>query len=178
MQSYSVEGELLRSDEAFSNLLSIIADSTLGADAASVDVQNIPATYAHLNIWALLRSTQAAYQSDGLLRFNNDSGANYNTSGGGNNRTSLEWYSVAGASNVADRFGTFFCPIPHYSSALNKTCELRSSHPYDAAGTMSRGDFAGIWRSTAVIDRITALLGSGNYLAASRFTLYGLGVGS
>src|SRR5438093_5515748 len=55
----------------------LIADSTLGAAAASFDITSIPGSYKHLQIVASLRSTRVNNFDPVRIRFNNDSGTNY-----------------------------------------------------------------------------------------------------
>src|SRR3972149_4739610 len=54
-----------------------IFDSTLSVATASFDIQNIPSNYKHLWIIWQGRGDNATLQVEVVMRFNNDSGANY-----------------------------------------------------------------------------------------------------
>ena len=56
--------------------VSLLADSTLGADAASFDFQSLATTHKHVVVVAALRGADSAGLTS-RVRFNNDSGNNY-----------------------------------------------------------------------------------------------------
>jgi hypothetical protein len=166
----------------------LIADSTLGADAASFDITGIPGTYKHLQIVASLRSTKSAATFDAVrIRFNNDSGTNYqnaiqyavdgldemveeNAATGG-------YTEAMAASSPAGSFAACTVWIPDYASTVTTYKNFTSTsgglkdvtapHIVDAGGSWNSGGTA--------ITRITLTPGTGpNFLAGSRVTVYAL----
>lgn len=179
-------GELITAAQ-FNGLPVMIANSTLGADAANIDFQSIPSHYAHLMLECYLRSDTAAAAQTVMYRLNNDSAGNY------------DYQFVAGSAAVASagetfasgvaRIGTMpantaganlFCAVtavfPHYANtANNKAAESQSAHKSGtASGNLESSAWASFWRSNSAINRITILGGAGNLKSGSRVTLYGL----
>jgi hypothetical protein len=70
-------GDVLTAAELNKSMGSL-SDTTLGVSAASIDISSLPTTYAHLLLVGQLRSDTAAASTTALLRFNGDTGANYN----------------------------------------------------------------------------------------------------
>jgi hypothetical protein len=162
-----------------------LSDSTLGADTASFDITGISAAYKHLLIIAQLRGTHADIQTELRLRFNNDSGSNYDghyhftTSGAAtgvtNNpaTTSAQLGLITADTATADRAGSAHILIPNYASAtFQKNIEFHTA--YARSGDYATTDGSGAWRNTAAVDRITILPGTANWKAGSRLTLYGM----
>ena len=167
--------------------LVLIADSTLSAPAASFDITNIPPTYKHLQIVASLRTTKAAIFDPVRIRFNNDSGPNYQNviqyTVDGINATTEENSATGGyteamaANSPSGSFAAITVWIPDYASTVttykNFTStsgglkDATSPHLVDAGGSWKGGG--------AAISRITLVPGTGpNFLAGSRVTVYGL----
>lgn len=167
--------------------LTALFDSTLGSDQAAIDTgaNGIAQTKDHLLFVLYLRTTQAAVLSSALLTFNNDTGANYGTqritcinttvTGGINLAGSNVAFSVHGASAQANAFvtATFIVPCYRQTAGLKMFCMDIAGIEDTAADTFTelRG---GQWRSTAAISRAAVTAGSGNLLAGSRMTIYGL----
>ncbi len=62
---------------ADSGFMRMLADTTLGVAAASIDFTSIPQTFAHLMLALYGRGDTAVVNQFVRIRFNNDSGANY-----------------------------------------------------------------------------------------------------
>ncbi len=170
-----------------SGAVSVIARTVLGSAAASVDFTSIPATYENLMVSWLVRSTSAAAWTVMWCRFNNDSGSNYES---GYHR-SLGASSVAGsetaqtkayAALLVDDGGTAgFATqgsmlVPAYArTVFNKGFVATSSAQY-GVGTAkaSVGAYNGTWVTTDAVNRVTFFPNSGNFVAGSVFTLYGV----
>ena len=169
-----------------------IADSTLGGTQASFDTNtilggNIPGTYNHLRLVLLLRSDEAVTSSNAKLRFNNDGSSIYNhsfnqvvnaTVSGSSTvaDASVAEINTIGSSGTAGHFSTCEIVIPAYAqtTAHKSLTGVGQSSIDDTAGNQIQRTLAGHWRSTAAITRIQILPNSGNFIAGSRFTLYGL----
>lgn len=170
----------------------LIADLTLGASQASFDTNtilsgNIPAVYSHLKLVLLLREDDAIVLTNALLRINNDSGASYNLSNvqGNNNAaaasqngggTSHNDILSLGASATASKFAATDLLFYSYASATPQKVHTGTSYAdgdNTAANLMTRA-LGGTWRATSAITRLTVLPNSGNFVAGSRFSLYGI----
>jgi hypothetical protein len=167
--------------------LVLLSDTTLGSDAASIDITGIPGSYKHLRIIALVRSTRAGQPGDNWrLRFNNDSGANYYTQSvfaSGVAEDGAEEIAASGTlGNCPGATATsgFFAPVDativDYASTT-KAKVVTGTHlsPTGVTTGLLRMQAAGwVWNSTAAINRITVLAANGNLLAGTRLTIYGV----
>ena len=164
----------------------VLFDQVLTADAATFDVQNIPSGYKHLLITGMARTTEAAVGSSATIRLNNDSGANYDgerltaadtvVTGIGTVAGTSFAINIPGASAHSGAASPFAIEIPGYAdTTFHKSLLVRSGLVEDTAAD-SRIDLRAIrWRSTSAINRVTLTAGSGNLLAGSRLTIYGMG---
>lgn len=176
---------------SFEPTMVVIFDSTLGADAASFDVQDIPQGYGHLLVHGQLRGTEAATQTQVTVRFNNDSGASQydgqyryvqgnNTVGvtANENATSMIVGIVASASGTANRAGAVRMLIPNYAgTTFHKDLKCETGYVRDTTvpASIITTNGVGIWKSTAAITRLTVLPVANNWKAGSRLTVYGTG---
>lgn len=166
-----------------------IYDSTLGVAAASIDVSGIVASYAHLLISFYGRSDQATTIVGTLMRFNGDSGANYDyqfVQGQAAATAAAETFAATAVqvgnlpanSAGANLFGANEIFIPHYAGSSNnkQVITVGSSKIGTATTNLNSVIFGGGWRSTAAINRITIFAGgSGNLMAGTRLTIHALG---
>ena len=173
---------------ASSGAVSVIARTVLGADAASVDFSNIPTTYESLMVTFVARATSGSTWVRLLMRCNNDSAANYE---------SALYYQASGSENSTAQTAARVAVIPDASA----TAGWAASGQVDIAGYAptaatyvtppvtvaddgaqyavgTGGQLAGIgqsvWVSSSAINQLTFLSSSGNLLAGSVFTLYGI----
>ena len=147
-----------------------IATTTLGSAAASYTFSSIPSTYTDLVLIINPNSTVDNMN----FRFNGDTGTNYSntwlfgdgssaSSTRGTNRTTIAGTVSSGLEIV--RFQIMnYSNTTTYKSTLNR--------PDDAANYV--GANVGLWRSTAAINSVTILAGSGNIPAGAMLTLYGI----
>jgi hypothetical protein len=171
----------------------MICDSVLGASQASFDTNtilggNIPATYKHLRAVVTGRGDTAAVSTFVQMRFNNDSGVNYadqeinNNSastlltGEDNSKTYGVIGNIAAASATAGALGSTTVEIPDYNGTTFWKTWLAEAitHLGITTGLHNWYTFAGGWVSTAAITRLTFFPAAGNFVAGTRFTLYGL----
>jgi len=165
----------------------LVADSTLGAAAASFDITAIPGKYKHLQIVASLRSTKTATFDAVRIRFNNDSGTNYQNAiqyavDGYNEMVEEEaatggYTEAMAASSPSGSFAACTVLIPDYASTVTTYKSFTStSGGLKGATAPHIVDAGGSWNSGgAAITRITLVPGTGpNFLAGSRVTVYGL----
>jgi hypothetical protein len=165
-----------------------VYDSTLGSAAASIDITGIPTTYAHLRLLLYLRGDNASTTVQGLVRFNNDSAANYQTqyvqgnaaaasAGESLSGTSLGLVTAPAASVGGNVFGGAVVDILSYANSTNQKV-VQSAFSYRTGGSTGQGfvgSVTGWWATGAAINRITILASVGNWLAGSRASLYVLG---
>lgn len=143
--------------------------------------------FSHLEIRFSGRSTEAATATDVMLRFNADTGNNYDREllrGAGTTAAASEDIgqthaliaTLAGASATSGLTGSGTIVIPNYRDTnLHKTATSFNVHKSSnsSSGTGIRC-WGAAWRNTAAITSITLALTSGNYAAGTKFSLYGL----
>jgi len=162
--------------------LVLISRQILTADATSIDFPSIPADYEDLVLVLQGRGTAPATEFRPLIRFNNDSGANYDYSRWnrwGNvtlaSQTSAEISSLPGANASANKASDFTLEIINYKrTTFFKSAHATSSFSQDAAAAGQSPTAAAIsWRSTAAINKITLLPSSGAFAVGTVISLYG-----
>jgi hypothetical protein len=167
----------------------LINHTELGsANATLIDVTSISSSYDHLCLLGSFRSDKSAYRTNAQLRFNNDSGSNYNVthlySGGSTptsyrdtNDSSFDDIELPAASALTNGFGTFQMWIPYYANTANHKQAIILSTSPNTDGTAHRQGIkaaAGMWASTAAIDRITVFQSSDDFVQYSSITIYGI----
>jgi hypothetical protein len=151
---------------------------------ASLTVSSIPATYKHLMVFFAGRSDTASGGTPAYLRFNGDTGANYDREGAAQQngaqylRTTrgaaqVELDDIPGASASANRFGTGTIQIPDYAGAQEKNCHASVLRPENNI-TLMISTLHGHWRSVAAITSVSLTPAAGSFIAGSRLTVYGL----
>jgi len=166
-----------------------IAEQVLGADAASVTFSSIPQNFTHLKLVCYGRITQAIQGNNILLRFNGDTGANYDyqilaafAASAGNSESFAQTGIVVGdftAANASTSTQAALSEslIPVYAgTTFDKNIVSHNGVKYGTSTTNMQAEVCvGFWRSTAAINSITLYVGSGNIKAGSVFSLYGIG---
>jgi hypothetical protein len=171
-----------------------IESVTLTSATSTISFTSIPATYTHLQIIGIGRTTNTADpatcpNADFLMRFNGDTGSNYafhllygNTSSATGYALASQTYMFAGrltnSAAIASNFGTSVIDILDYKNT-NKNKVVRILTGTDNNGTGSFSGFAslesGLWSNTAAITSITLLpTSSANFTQYSSFALYGI----
>lgn len=177
-------------DEYFkANAAQKIAETILGAAAASITFSSIPATFRHLRLEVVARGDAALTEVQLRLRFNGDTGANYDWIAS----AFLEADAQSTSEAVADTFIGLGSNIPaanapashagvvsifigdYARTQWHKSAHGMSFHMLAASATNLRNVIGGgRWRSTAAITSLVIPISSGNYTAGSIFTLWGL----
>lgn len=166
-----------------------IDDQLLGAGAASITFVNpLPTGFRHLLIEIYARGDTAATNVRVVIKFNNDSAANYDTQ---------EYYASAATNNpseslgvanpqpalipantaTANYFGVASIRIPHYQSTVGNKVAISEWGMASAntTGTGFRGMTMTKWRTAGTaITRIDLSPLAGNFVAGSLFTLWGI----
>lgn len=163
-----------------------LADLILGSPTSVFDFTSIDAGFAHLLLVAYLRTSGTVTADQLVVRFNNDSAADYDYQRMTAANAALSSAALAaqtigrggvypGASDGANRFGAVSILIPYYAGASNFKTYLAQSAAVDANAANSTLDTtSGVWRSASPINRVTLFTSTGSFTADSRVTLYGL----
>jgi hypothetical protein len=165
----------------------LIAHTVLGADTATISFSSIPGTYTHLSLDFMLRSTASAHNVNLQVTVNDDTGANYSwfyrywnyagaVSTGYNGDTKIIPCPICAASQASGRAGQGNIRIFGYANTTWKKhlSTLAMSPGADAGANFDNYCGTGFWDSAAAITKITLAPASGNFLAGSLATLYGL----
>jgi hypothetical protein len=155
---------------------------------ASVTLNSIPQTYAHLQIRYISRTDVAGTGAGrGALRFNNDTAGNYTFHGLYGDGASAAAESSVGNTflNVAEAlfdgepantFAPAIVDVFDYTNT-NKYKTTRSLFGYDSNGSGFIGFYSGLWSSTAAITSITLIArstGTPLFKQYSSIALYGI----
>lgn len=166
----------------------LITDTTLAVDTASFDFNGFPGTYIALRLVADLRATKAAATATLYCRLNNDSGSNYdyqimnNTAAttvgasGALAGAQMQFGDIPGSTATAGRSAVAEITIDNYAGTTfdkNARCHIGLARGTSAGDVFVETSY-GLWRNTAAVTRVTLLPDTGNFLAGSRCTLWGM----
>lgn len=166
----------------------LIEEFVLAIDMATIDFQNIPATFRHLEIIASLRGDRAAVSDEVDFTFNGDVAFNYDralvilqstyvtTQVFGDNN--MELGQVAASAAPAGKFNSFIATVPNYADTTIEAAMIyRGGKVRATSGGANIGSFMsyGEWRDASAVDQITITPAVGaNWVAGSIAALYGL----
>ena len=160
----------------------LIAKTTLGSNAASIEFTSIPGTYTDLMIAYSLRGASAGTGVSVRARFN---GASTDTSH--SSRTLYGDGSAAGSfsasychvgyviadSAAASTFGSGEIYLPNYAGSTNKSYSAIGVGETNAVA-VDMGTSAGLWSSTNAIDAIKIFINGMDLKSGSSAYLYGI----
>ena len=170
--------------------LTFIGQTILTGSVTSITFSAIPDYFRHLFIECQLRTDRAAEEDTALLRFNADSGANYDRqqlyvnaatpAGTVVRATTATWGVVAEAANSrASNFAPGIIFIPFYKETNAEKWLISLSAVYgdvSADADMFSIFRSSRWRNTTTITAITLLPSVGpNFVSGSKVNLYGVG---
>lgn len=189
---YRSAADTLKTDDAFvaasvsaTNVMTRLAETTLGSAAASISFTSIPATYKHLVLVVQTRSTGAVTGTEVRLRFNNDSGTSYTyqyhyahgttIAADGPASTTQTFVGFApGTSGLAGLRSALRCTICDYASTSVYKSLVSNFHGESSSAVFQAiGTVGAVWASTVAINRIDVFLGAGNLDTGTTATLYG-----
>lgn len=168
-----------------------ISAITLSATQSSVEFNNIPGTYSHLQIRVLSQTNRSTADNadDVYIRFNEDSTDNYSfhrlrgkdtTVDAAGNATGTGFTSIllptcAGITSQTNIFGSIILDILDYTNT-NKKKTVRALCGVENNATASWIALAsGLWLSSSAITSVRLTPGIGTLFSAySSFTLYGI----
>lgn len=168
--------------------MQLIQHQELGSAQSSISFTSISSSFTDLMLVLCLRGSLNNPQIGHLLRFNNDSGANYLTralSGNGSSASSFsqttETYIYTGQApaltSTGSTFGNTSIYIPNYAGSTQKSVSVDAVRETNGSSTYL-ANFAGLWTSTSAINRIDIVCEVDNWVQYSSATLYGILKGS
>ena len=151
----------------------------------SYDKASLDQTFRHLLITWQGVSAQAANEDTVYVRFNNDSGSNYdhianslvNTTVTGSPATAQSLLRVGAckaASGTSSKAGQGFVLVQSYAETTNHKTVLGGCFSMygTTAATMRLELIGGLWRATTAISRVQLAAANGNF--TGRVSVYGL----
>lgn len=171
----------LKIDSAFD----FIYSELLVASVASKEVR-IPNKYNALIVFVSGRTNFAAYTDNIRIRFNRDSGTNYDlqyltsfdttiSAAKGIGAQHAVLGSFSGASSTSSLSGSCVAFVSNIRSVLHKNTFSMAFSPETSAGVPMNNFYAAAWKSASPIDILTIFSSSGeNILAGSFIGVYGL----
>jgi hypothetical protein len=156
--------------------------------ATSKTFSSIPATYTHLRLMGITRTTYAAANSELYLRFNGDTGSNYDhqfvygnagaAAAGQRIATSTAVCGWASAANdPSGVYSSFEVTVLRYLATAHRRVwhGISSIMQVDSSGGLFAVSLVGQWRNTsAAITSLTVVAQQGAFTADSRLYLYGV----
>jgi len=163
-----------------------IQSISLTSSASSVTFSGIDQNYTDL---VLVSNLTGSATIDPSIQFNGDTGSNYsntNLTGNGSTVTSNRNTSVAYVRMDENAYGTTSNPTKYITQIFNysSTNTYKTTIGRNSNGATGVDAIASLWRgptgsSTQAITSITVYCrGSGNFIAGSTFSLYGIKAGS
>jgi hypothetical protein len=163
-----------------------IATTTVGSGGATdITFSSIPATFKHLQIRVLARTTTGVSFDAIALQFNGETSSVYTLHtllGNGSSvtafastpETQISLDKAAGASLGSNIFAGIVCDILDYGST-NKFKTTRSLGGVDANGSGVIHLTSGLWRSTSAVSSIKLYSqNGGNFAQYTSIALYGI----
>lgn len=174
-----------------------ISVTTLSSTQSSIEFNNIPQTYTHLQVRGISRNTANVSGDLTQFRLNGDTGSNYyyhwlvGSAPAGNGPVSSTpsglvgygavAYNTADASYSANVFGGVIFDILDYTNA-NKTKTVRSifggnTNVASTSANQYVGMVSNLWLGTAAVTSLTIYpynVGSNTFTANTSFALYGI----
>lgn len=166
--------------------LTLLGSNVLSGTAASLDVASIAATATHLLIFIYARTNEAANRSTCSLTFNGDSAGGsyhdqYNFAGatsGATDETSsgrAARLEVPGATGSANSFGHGRIEVARYANTTGWKNATWQMGVFGGASDVYVFQGAGVWASTAAINRVTLTpVNAVSFIAASAIYVYGI----
>ena len=169
------------------NTYTLISSNTLTSNAASVTFSSIPATYTHLQVRGIARTALASAPDVLRIRFNSDTGNNYERHllyGDGTSALAAAAASgnlmtlgtIAANNSTASAFSAHIIDVLDYKNT-NKYKTLRALNGFNN-NTTSNSEISltsGLWQNTNAITSILIFADSASNLSQySQFALYGI----
>lgn len=162
----------------------LISTQLITTNTASVTFSSIPATYKHLQIRMIARSTSAGNRQENcFMQFNSDTtSSNYRyhslladgSSVVSFTSTSLFLNEINGNADTTGSFAPKIIDILDYA-VTTKNTTIRNFNGKDSAGPEKRIVLtSGLWMNTAAITSLRIFPSDTSFITGSRFSLYGI----
>lgn len=160
-----------------------ISSITVGSGGATnIEFTSISTNFTDLVLKISARNTSAVNNYDMVIRFNGDSGSNYNVraiQGDGSSATtftsglqaSLYNINIPGNNLNSNLFSNTEIYIPNYQASTSKTVFISTTTEDNSTSTGLIRVLSGLWTGTASISSITLFQNFAQYSSA---TLYGI----
>ena len=181
-------GQRITAAELNGNTMQLITSTTLSGTATSV-VLTLPtgAAYNHLKVFYRARHDAAVAAAQMYLQMNGDTGSNYlversetnnttttNTGPGGATTTKIQIATIPGASATSLYFGSGEFLVSGVSDTTNFKTAVATATALITVSNAYVGVYAGQWNSAAAVTSLTLTPNSGDFIAGTMFSLYGL----
>lgn len=178
------DGTRVTAADLNSNDVQLLTSTVLTADASAV-LLNVPSGFNRLQLFWSGRCAGAVAASTAKVQFNGDTATHYNfiltQSNNGTTTTtdntaasSMQMATFPGASATANYAGSGNFVIDNADANGFFPTLVGNACAFVTTSNMYNGVYAGQWLSTAAITTINLVMGSGNWLTGSSFSLYGL----
>jgi len=162
-----------------------IATVTTSASQSTVSFTSIPSTYKHLQLRIHTRSNRASSDTTAVIRFNSDSGANYNnhriygngstvSADGNTNETRVLFLTINAAGAAVASYSPYIVDVIDYAStSKNKTAKAiggKDNNNTDGYIFLQSGS----WRNTAAITTVELIDVISTFVNGSIISLYGI----
>ena len=167
--------------EVFEPAFELIATTFGTGSSGTIDFTSIPQTYSHLQIRATVKNSTTNRQNN--LRFNDISSSSYARhilygtgssvlSDNNTSQTEIPLPFTMSNSTTSGAFTPLVIDILDYTSTSKNTTLRALSGTRDSTTSVLLS--SGFLNNTEAVTKITLFTSSGNYNAASRFSLYGI----
>ena len=188
LKNKSKSGNLTAPGDVDPGAMIPLMTTTVGSAVSAVTFSDIPQSYEHLQIRAILKTNENSSGATNIeMRFNSDTAGNYTRhylrgtgsgadSGGSASQSKLTvGTAVQGSATLANMFGAMVVDILDYTNT-NKYTTVRASSGQDTNGSGTAGIWlqSGVWLNTASITSISLFSSSSNINQYSHFALYGI----
>ncbi|HET9159118.1 MAG TPA: hypothetical protein VFN88_00770 [Caulobacteraceae bacterium] len=165
----------------------LIEETVTSGSQTTVTFSSIPAIFRDLEVVVRGRSAQAVLGSDILMRFNNDSGTNYQYEQAAFSGTATAFAQSTGqTSQKVSIFPGISAVTSYAGSATIRILDYRGTTFFKNTQIQSGGNYGtttntnqillyqGLWLSTSAINRVDVFTASSNFVDGSIVSLYGL----
>jgi hypothetical protein len=166
------------------NTYELIQTTRVTTAQSGIDFSSISSSYDDLLLYINIRSTKSVKGTTSFIRFNNDSGSNYEykqmysyaSAAAGFSQTSIDkmFSQCKGSTSTANTFSTVWFYIPQYRGSYWKSMTGNSGFPDEAGNDWQHDNWAYTWKNTSAITSINMTMDGGNLEVGSVVSLYGI----
>lgn len=166
------------------NVPQLIGTTILSGPAASISI-SVPSGYNQLQCIYTGRQDSGSGGAFAFVRLNGDTGANYvwqglygnvstaTSANAGAAVTGIRVGVISGSGDTANYFGTGSFVIGNVGSTVFKPLSGHFQGPISTTNGYA-GTYGGLWQSTAAVASVALFPFTGNLVAGSSLTVYGL----